>query len=74
MVALTILSELLGKLPDVFGEQFTRLGLYMHIANLAAAPADEADDSSDGPAASKAEKKEVKISSRRVWSNTCVFV
>lgn len=63
MVALTILSELLGKLPDVFGEQFTRLGLYMHIANLASAPANGADDSSDTPAAaSKAEKKEeVKI-------------
>ena len=62
LVALTILSELLSKLPDVFGEQFTRLGLYMLIANLAAAPASGADDSSDVPAAtaSKAEKKEVR--------------
>lgn len=51
LVALNILSELMSKLPGAFGEQFTRLGLPMHIANLAStAPATDRnkEDTGDG--------------------------
>ena len=36
--ALTILDELLGKVPDTFLEQFLRLGLPVHVANIATPP------------------------------------
>lgn len=35
LVALIILNEVLTKLPDAFSDQFSRLGLPMHISNLA---------------------------------------
>ena len=75
LLSLTVLNELLSKLPDVFGEQFTRLGLYMHIANLAVSPtcksdvkaegAGEIESENDAVAASKLEQTEV-VSSCKV--------
>ena len=38
LVALIILNEVLTKLPDAFSDQFSRLGLPMHISNLAGPP------------------------------------
>lgn len=38
LAALTILDELLGKVSDTFLEQFLRLGLPVHVANIAVAP------------------------------------
>ena len=38
LAALTILDELLGKVPDTFLEQFLRLGLPVHVSNIAAPP------------------------------------
>lgn len=35
LVALIILNEVLTKLPDAFSDQFSRLGLPVHISNLA---------------------------------------
>ena len=70
-MALHILSELLNKLPDAFGEQFTRLGLHMHIANLACSSAAEeegegggASDAKESGTASKPGEQPVEVRTR----------
>ena len=48
-MALHILNEMLNKLPGAFEEQFARLGLPMHIANLAgtASEGEQVNEASD---------------------------
>ena len=49
LVALHVLNEMLNKLPGAFEEQFARLGLPMHIANLAgtASEGEQANEASE---------------------------
>uniref|UniRef100_A0A1X7TZ16 E3 ubiquitin-protein ligase n=1 Tax=Amphimedon queenslandica TaxID=400682 RepID=A0A1X7TZ16_AMPQE len=47
LAALTILDELLGKVPDTFLEQFLRLGLPVHVSNIAVPPKEAEEPSTE---------------------------